>query len=76
MAKHTDSELLDWVSKQLGGALVNDDAGRWAFVFSGIQNVPDFETPIDIQTTFFIEKDEWRESAREAIERAMQEQDG
>ena len=67
-------ELFDWLSKQDGMALVNDDFGHWAVATSGMQNVPR-NPPDDIQTTFFIEKAEWKDSIEEAIKYAMQEQD-
>ncbi len=63
---HTDAELIDWFEKQEGAALVSDDFGHWACSGDGMQNVPE-ETPADIQTTFFIEKEKWRSSIREVI---------
>lgn len=63
-----DSELLDFIETCEGAALVSDDAGNWAVSVSGdgVQNVPD-DPPQDISTCFFIEKDQWRPSVREAI---------
>lgn len=66
----TDTERLDWFEHQDGGALVSDDAGHWVVVFTGIQNVP-MNPPEDIQTTFWIKKDEWCKTVREAIDKAM-----
>jgi hypothetical protein len=63
----TDTERLDKLEKCYGVALVNDDFGHWAVVVNGMQNVPD-ETPADIQTTFFVEKHEWKNTIREAID--------
>jgi hypothetical protein len=65
----TDAERLDWLSTQDGCALVSDDAGNWAVVCSGFQNVP-LDPPDDIQTSFFIRKDEWQPTVREAIDAA------
>lgn len=65
----TDTERLDWLSQQDGYALVSDDAGRWAVVSDGMQNLPDDE-PADIQTLFFIEANKWKPSVREAIDAA------
>lgn len=62
-----DTERLNFlVSNDLN--LINDDAGRWACVSDGIQNVPDDETAGDINSTFFIEKHQWKKSIREAID--------
>lgn len=45
-----DTERLNFlVSNDLN--LINDDAGRWACVSDGIQNVPDDETAGDINST-------------------------
>ena len=71
--KDCHCELFDWLSKQDGVALVNDDFGHWAVATSGMQNVPR-NPPDDIQTTFFIEKAEWKDSIEEAIKYAIQEQ--
>jgi len=68
-----DAERLDWFEHQHGGALVSDDAGHWAVVFTGIQNIP-MNAPEDIHTTFWIEKDKWCKSVREAIDKAMKDE--
>lgn len=67
----TDSERINWLEKQNGFSLVSDDAGRWAVVTSGIQNIPNLDNPIDIETSFWIEASEWKNSIREAIDEAM-----
>uniref|UniRef100_A0A6M3KSS2 Uncharacterized protein n=1 Tax=viral metagenome TaxID=1070528 RepID=A0A6M3KSS2_9ZZZZ len=69
-----DTERLDWVEKQDGMGLISDDAGRWAMSTSGMQNVPDCETPIAIASTFFVEAEEWKPSIREAIDYAIEEE--
>lgn len=68
----TDSELLDWLEKQQGSALVSDDDKHWAVVTTGVQNVPE-KTPADIQTIFLILADEWKPTIREAILAAIEE---
>lgn len=67
----TDKERLDWLEQQDGFALVSDDAGRWAVVTDGMQNVPDPDKAIDISTSFWIEADQWKDSIREAIDVVM-----
>lgn len=67
----TMSELIDWLEQQQGSALVSDDCGHWAVATDGMQNVPK-KTPADIQTTFFIMKNEWKKTIRAAIEAARQ----
>jgi len=56
-----------------GGAcpsLIFDDNKHWALSLEGMQNVPESDNPIDIWTSFFIEKDYWCDSAPLAICRA------
>lgn len=65
----TDTERLNWLEKQSGFGLINDDFGHWAVTGDGMQNVPD-RTPSDIQTTFFIEKKQWKKNIRAAIDAA------
>lgn len=48
-------------------ALLSDDNGHWAFATDGIQNVPLGEEPEDIETTFFVPKNRWADSAPLAI---------
>uniref|UniRef100_A0A6M3LF10 Uncharacterized protein n=1 Tax=viral metagenome TaxID=1070528 RepID=A0A6M3LF10_9ZZZZ len=68
-----DTERINWLEKKQGKALVSDDFGHWAVVEDGMQNIPD-SPPDDIQTTFFIEKEEWKKSIREAIDSAIKEE--
>lgn len=70
----TDKERIDWLEEQDGFALVSDDAGRWAVVTDGIQNVPDMDNPIDISTSFWIEANEWKNNIREAIDAAIEKE--
>lgn len=69
----TDTQLLDWLEKNDGSALLSDDFGRWAVSSMGMQNVPDkpFDQPNDISTSFFVLAKEWRPSIREAIQAAI-----
>ena len=61
----TDKQRIDWLEKKaFGAALVSDDNGHWAVVFDGFQNVAFGKKPIDIETTFFIRKKQWQNSAR------------
>jgi hypothetical protein len=66
----TDTERLDWLEKAEGFALISDDAGHWAVVSEGVQNLPD-KHPADINTVFLIKKKEWRPTVREAIDAAI-----
>ncbi len=69
----TDTERLNWLEQQEGAGLVSDDAGHWAVVFDGMQNVP-INPPQDIDTAFSIEKDQWCKTIREAINKAIAEE--
>jgi len=71
----TDTERLDWLDENQGAALVSDDFGNWAVVFDGIQNVPlEPGQPADISTSFWIEKEQWRPTIRDAIDAAIEEE--
>jgi len=69
----TDKERLDWLEKKDGYGLISDDAGRWVVSGVGMQNVPNPDEAIDIDTSFFIEAASWRPSVREAIDFAIGE---
>ncbi len=72
----TDTELLDWLENNgYGYALVSDDAGRWACICDGVQDVSLTmeEEAFDCATSFWIEKARWKSSTREAILDAMKE---
>jgi len=72
----TDTELIDWLEQKSEEGwcpnLLNDDAGNWAVVTEGVQNVP-MDPPCDIQTTFWVEKHQWKNSIREAISSFIKE---
>lgn len=66
-------ELLNWFEKEMEGcAIVSDDRGNWAVACTGFQNVPDV-VPDDIETTFFIQKDEWFPTIQAALNNAYKE---
>ena len=68
----TDTELLDWLEKQEGGALINDDEGHWAFASEGIQNINlSDEEYYDLHTVHWVEKHAFKDSIREAIRHAI-----
>ena len=69
---NTDTQRLDWLATQTGIGLIHDDFDHWAVAGCGFQNIPE-NVPDDIQTSFFIEKNEWKPSIREAIDAAMTE---
>jgi hypothetical protein len=70
-----DTERLNWLEANDAYSLINDDNGHWACVSDGMQNVPMDTEACDIQTTFFIEKDQWQNTIREAIDFAIKEQE-
>ena len=61
-------DLIEWLETQNGASLISDDNGHWDCVFDGFQNIPMDDGPCDIQTTFFIKKEEWKNTIKEAIE--------
>ena len=70
-----DKGRLDWLEAECGVGLISDDAGRWAISSGGMQNVPNLDSPIDISTVFTVDKKDWRNSIREAIDVAMIKED-
>ena len=55
-------------------ALLNDDNGHWAVTFDGFQAVPNGDDPDDIETTFFVEAADWKDSIREALIHALEKE--
>lgn len=53
--------------------LLNDDNGHWALTFEGYQDVPMGDKPIDINTSFFVEKKYWKNTIDKAIEFSLKE---
>lgn len=74
MRRHTDKERLDWLEQRCGHGLISDDAGRWAVSTSGVQNMADPNSPIDIVASFFVEKNDWCTTIRKAIEKGIEEE--
>ena len=68
----TDTERINWLESQYGWGLISDDNGRFACVFEGIQNVPDEGKPFDLVSNFFIKKEHFKPTVREAIDGAME----
>jgi hypothetical protein len=71
--KKTEKELFDWLEDHQGFALVSDDNGHWACVCDGTQSLPLEDGPQDIDTSFWIRKEEWKDTIREAIEASIAE---
>ena len=70
-----DTDRLNWLERQEGWALLSDDFGRWAVSGDGAQNVPDVPgAASDIATSFFVPKDQWYPSIRDAIDAAICDQ--
>lgn len=66
-----DTKRLNWLEKQDGGALINDDDGRWAFASLGVQNVNLTDEEYDLESSWWIEKHAFKSSIREAIDHAI-----
>lgn len=67
-----DTARLDWLEKECGSNLINDDAGRWQVSTSGFQPVPPeggFTEDVSITSIAFHE--DWKPTIREAIDAAM-----
>lgn len=49
--------------------LVNDDNYHWAVIYDGCQTIPDFDKnePIDVESSWSIEKHQWKKTIREAF---------
>ena len=47
--------------------LLYDDNGHWAVTSTGFQSVPNKDDPEDVETHFFIEAKEWKDTPREAL---------
>ena len=64
----TVKELIHFLEENGDGCgLISDDAGHWAVLSSGFQNVPD-NAPQDISTSFFVKADEWKPTIKEALQ--------
>lgn len=68
-----DTELLNWLEKQDGAALINNDDGHWAFASNGIQNCHiEDDDLFDLESTWWVEKHAFKSTIREAIEYAIE----
>lgn len=67
-----DTDRIDWLERQDGMALVSDDYGHWACVTDGVQDTL-INAPDDISTSFWIRKEDWHSTIREAIDAAYEE---
>ena len=66
-------DAITWLETQEGAGLINDDFGHWAVSTAGTQNLPKPENvgePFDLDSTFWVEKDRFRDTILEAIELA------
>ena len=67
----TDTQLLDGlealVDKGECPAVLNDDNGHWAVSGTGMQTICSDGGPYDIKTSFYVAKDQWKPSIRDAI---------
>ena len=69
--KITDTERLDWLEKEGNGlGLIHDDMGFWAIGFDGMQNIS-LKPPVELNTTYFIPKKDFRSTIRAAIDLAI-----
>lgn len=69
-----DTKRLDWLEKHQGYGLISDDCGHWAVSTSGFQSVPRIP-PGDLDTHFWVYKNQWKTSIREAIDAAIAEEE-
>ena len=70
-----DTQRFNWLSKQYGAALVNDDNGHWAVSYDGFQNVVTGKRGHDVQTAFFIKAKDWKQTPRKAVDAAIKAND-
>lgn len=66
----TPKQIIVWLENHQGCALVSDDNGHWSVSGNGFQNAVCGDEPQDVETTFFIEAVEWKNSIKEAVEHA------
>jgi len=61
-------QVVEWMVNNGGcPALIYDDNGHWALTEDGFQMVPTGDEPQSLSTTFWIEADQWYDTAPEAI---------
>lgn len=62
----------DWASQGYCPALLYDDNGHWTVSFDGIQNIPRGENPVVTDSTFFVDKDSWKDTVIDAVLHAQE----
>jgi len=72
MLNHFDNLPFEFIFETLSKIeespnLLNDDNGHWAVVEEGYQAVCTSDSPSDIDSHFFVRKDEWKNTPREAL---------
>jgi len=72
---HTDKKLIDWLEKGHGYGLISDNNGHWTVCGCGFQDILDNNSSENIQTTFIVFEGEWKNSIREAIIAAIEEEE-
>ena len=68
-AKRTDTERVNFLDR-VGGAIINDDGGRFAVALSGFGPVAE-KHPKSSGWTFWVKASEFRKGVRAAIDVAM-----
>jgi hypothetical protein len=66
-----DTERLNWLEKQDGSAVINNDAGMWAFASDGFQNIEFESDAFDLESTWLVEKHAFKPTLRKAIDHAI-----
>ena len=71
----TDRERLDWLERHaFGSGVIGDDDGRWVVPQGGMQPMP-CGKPQGGVWYYDVGPDEWRDSIRQAIDAAMDEEE-
>ena len=55
--------------------LLNDDAGHWALSFEGYQNVVMGDEPEDVQGSYMVEAEDWKDTIKEAVIHMIDKED-
>lgn len=70
--KRADTERFDALERLVAQGdcpgIINDDKGHWAVTGVGMQSIQPGPGPDDVETSFFVEAGQWRNSLREAID--------
>jgi hypothetical protein len=54
--------------------LLYDDNGHWALVFDGFQTLCTEDKPIDIETTFWVKAEDWKDNIYDAVIWSLKEE--